>query len=503
MTNSSYIPPSRYIPSPNESVFGLYELWATHYFNATVNGSEARPIWIASFLVGSLVALCGNAVIVLALFRDAVRLDNVTTTLIKHIVVADLGHIFLIVLPVLVTVTADRWLLGRELCHVQAYTRLVFMNASSLLVCGLNCSKLAYLQYPLRARVWPAARGHMWGAAMWIIAFVPLVWLVIVAILQDASDLVFFSNQSMSCGYNLGALGEQTAITIIILSMAPGPIVIGTTIYLIKIAWSRNCVTNRYARKVKWEGILTVILIAVVYCLSNIPYYTWICSATFFIETMRSQSPSFQSFWITDLYSLVTFLTFLNNITNAPIYYISIISFKEFVDKTIFRMRKMPPKSLSNFGTLHTLTGSHRRPGSNTVRKGQTYPSTRSRRRQPHTSECDVLFSNSTVSEISNDNLRVGLSHGLPETTILSNDHKGHGLGHQHISEISNGSVRRGDSNGSVRGGKPVIGQTVSVPLNNVSEDSSGIVGHSSGIVGHSSGIVGGRLPSSGEIETP
>ena len=233
---------------------------------------------------------------------------------------------------------------------------LVWQVHTSLLVCGLNVSKLSTLLNPLGIRHVPTttAKCHLVVSFLWLVAAIwPVSQLAV-----DPEDY-YFDYRVMVCMYAYSApvwkwLGPLCLTVVIIL---PSIIVIATTIWLLMLA--RKNVSKRNKRNkwpkdslesLQWQSILTVVLIATVYCLSFLPhgvYYIFSLADPNFIAKkefllLSSGEVLFQEYgvdglpmqgFVYDRFSTFgNFMLTINNFANFFVYYFSMASFRKFIN---------------------------------------------------------------------------------------------------------------------------------------------------------------------------
>ena len=172
--------------------------------NRTRYGLESaaqRYTWVGYYLFVILSSLIGDTTILVASIKHrAIQLHKVIVIIIQHIAVCDLLVIAAQVLPLFVTILADKWVFGDFLCRVLAYATLYVSQASILLICTMTTSKLRLLKYPLRSGKISTRKVHMYCGACW---GVPLVWPVLM-LAVDKND-VHFSYISYSCPYEFSS----------------------------------------------------------------------------------------------------------------------------------------------------------------------------------------------------------------------------------------------------------------------------------------------------------
>ena len=168
-----------------------------------------------------LAALAGNSVILLATSRryEAIKLDRVTVTIIQHIAFCDVGNVFFSFIPGFISFIYGRWVLGRVLCWARVYIGVLFALTGSLLVCGLNVSKLSILLNPLGTRHVPTttAKCHLVVGFLWLVS---AIWPVSQLVVEPVN--FYFDYRIMICMYAYSAsvwkwLGPLCLTVVIIL----------------------------------------------------------------------------------------------------------------------------------------------------------------------------------------------------------------------------------------------------------------------------------------------
>lgn len=316
------------IPNAGDTVFGVYAEYWEQLGAGHVNPALHRPAWILCFLVGSLASLTGNALILYAAGQRAINLDKVTTTLIQHVAVSDLLNTLLVILPTLLTVAADRWLLGRGFCNLRAYLQVPLQTYSMLLVCALNCAKLAFIIFPLRADGWRARYGHAISLAMMMIASIPLP--ISIVLVRSGYLTPMFNFESITCEFMLGPHSGLTSLYAAInffLIVGCTTLVLGTTTWLVFVAKKTS---KSRGDQLKKRGLVTVISIAVLYSISFLPV-----TAVYVVFLMGQRgfrfSPGFYNFLLTRGRTTAIHIIYLNNTANVFIYFASIASFRQFL----------------------------------------------------------------------------------------------------------------------------------------------------------------------------
>lgn len=303
------------IPHSNDSVFCLLQL---EFQNPNMDITLLRVLLSSFFIVAAILGLFGSILILFAVKRKAIRLDKITTVLILHVAVLDLLAALIYTVPITLTVTTGRWYFGNVVCTAQAFAKTTVAAASSLAVCALNFSKLTFVLFPFRAERWASHHGHILGAMVWIIS---IIMGIVKQVLRSSSN-VRFHYELMSCLFedNLDSDSRAAFGTFILLALGIICVII-TSLWLIGIATKMSL---SQGRSVNLQGLITVILIAVVYCCTFAPLFD--------MYLRYAVSPTGVSLTRQMVCGVIVFL---NHFTNVFIYYISVTRFRLFVKKKI------------------------------------------------------------------------------------------------------------------------------------------------------------------------
>ena len=344
------------VPLGNMSVHHLYkqkyEPW-TKYMNIEVERYAA----ITYYCLALFFAVAGNIIILVATTKyKAVKLDKVTNTLIQHLAVSDIGNATFGIVPSLVTLIADRWTFGSLLCDVITYIRMVFYYSSVFLVSALNACKLSLLLFPLQARDWSKRSGHIVAGFAWSI----YIAFQCIALICGKFSPIFFEYRVMTCWYVPADLGIGIGFSVLIfmglLGYAPILIVLGTTIGLLFTAFR---IAKRGRDTVQWQGVVTVLSIAGIYCLAYLPFiiYHTIYNNIYLHPDESGMSPKAKAVFYLQLFSITNAIAYLNNFANIFIYYHSIASFKKFIHTKLLKALR-PQQMRQSSNAIPSGTGS-------------------------------------------------------------------------------------------------------------------------------------------------
>ena len=184
------------------------------------------------------------------------------------------------------------------------------------------------LKYPLRDRTWSSNRAHFICAAAWItVSILPMMYILI-----DKND-TSFDFLSYDCSYNFSSNIWKWLLPLrsIIYLVIPSCIVLFTTVNLLIIA---RRIARKGRKNLRWEGIITTVLIASVYCISVLPYAIYRISDQN-IKSLHDPQGFFQKVY----YRISSSVLFFNTSSNFYIYCFTVTSFREFLWSRIKLLR--------------------------------------------------------------------------------------------------------------------------------------------------------------------
>jgi hypothetical protein len=240
--------------------------------------------------------------------------------IIQHIAVCDMMVTATNVLPKFFSATYNEWIFGNVLCYSNTYTGYYLYLTSLLLICNMTSSKALLLKYPLRFGATTTKKAHLSCLAYWLIALI----LPIMFLLADNDD-IFFSYRIYMCDYGFSSEIWHFLLPFIsvVFVFIPTCHVVVTTIYVLVLA---RRVARRGRESLKWQGIMTTVLTAAIYCLSVLPYGVYRFGESFFDKEDESN----EIFFIT-YNRIAKSILMINTISNFYIYSLTVHSFRHFL----------------------------------------------------------------------------------------------------------------------------------------------------------------------------
>ena len=299
------------------------------YSNKTlfsIKNDAARYAWAGYLLLVLISSLVGDTTILIASLKYRVfNLHKVIVVTIQHIAFCDLMVTITGVVPNFVSLLSNGWMFGNYLCYQTTYSLYYFPAANMFLICNMTISKLIILKYPFRYRAASVKKAHMICGACWLAALIIPFIMLLVTIL-DSED-VYFSYPVYTCNYSFKSdiWNWAKPLLAVLLMFTPNCMVVATTVYLLIIA---KQFVRRGRGSLKWQGILTTVLTATVYCISVLPMFVYIVGNAVSVLTVAEQA---SSFFHTSFLRIANSFLFLNTISNFYIYCLSLHSFRDFL----------------------------------------------------------------------------------------------------------------------------------------------------------------------------
>ena len=289
-----------------------------------------RYAWASWTLIVVFSSLVGDSTILIASTKyKAFKLHKFTVTFIQHVAVSDFILAITYVAPCFASLVADGWAFGRALCYLQPYAIWLCCPGSMFLICGMTTSKFLQLKYPLRARSWSKKMAQKICAGCWILAlYYPICFLII-----DPDDMAFdFRVYVCNPMFSAPTWKMLLLISFVVIGLVPNIIIMfTTTFFLYKARKSiKNPTCNNSKTKLKWQGIITVVLTATVYVMSYLPV-----SIYFMVANFVSKNPASLGWFHLDFHRVAVSLIHTNIMANFFIYSLTVRSFRTFLQQMV------------------------------------------------------------------------------------------------------------------------------------------------------------------------
>ncbi|XP_063677202.1 tachykinin-like peptides receptor 86C [Bolinopsis microptera] len=287
--------------------------------DVTLNVPKGEPEAIAIWSCVTLLLSIGGSLIILvgSMRHQAIKLNIMSTTLINHIAVADMGFAVFVNGPILLAVLLRKWVFGDFHCKLTELIAQFFCFADFNMICAFAISKLLYLVYPLKA--WSQKQARIAALILWTLATVPSVEHAIFI----NTGLQTYSNFTYGDVYHCTLVTDDGSdrvawvdkVQSFILMVIPSFLTGGAAVWMLMIV--------RKVQGLNRQAVSTVVLVTLVYFITCLPI------GLLYIFNLH-EFKVFRQF--------AYFIPFLNSSANALIYYGSIKSFRIYIDRGARRL---------------------------------------------------------------------------------------------------------------------------------------------------------------------
>ena len=284
-----------------------------------------RYFWLSFNVFILLSSLIGDTIILIAVLRyNAIKLHKVTVVIIQYLAISDLLQTLLKVLPQIITLVLEAWVLPALVCHVE-YHATVFLGGmvTPMLTCFLTVSKLLIVKFPLHARTWTCRQSHVICVLICILALLSHLPQITASVLHGQAAL-YFEYAWYVCNYDYTSVtrGNWPHWYLVTTFSVGATLVFGaitlSSLLLLRIA-QRTAVQQRLA--IRRQGMMTVFLTVLLFYISYMP---WLLV----FQSQISCPP---------LWRAAQFVQNLNIMANFVIYALTVCSFREFLLSMIYR----------------------------------------------------------------------------------------------------------------------------------------------------------------------
>ena len=284
-----------------------------------IKSDTLKYFWAGYYILVVMSSWIGDiAILVGSIKYKAFKLHKFIVVIIQHIAVCDLMLSTGTELIRFVSLLFGKWVLGKFLCQWFNYLQYYSSSASVFLVCTMTTSKLLLLKYPLRTSMATSKNANMLCGICWVLAFIVPVTMLLV----DEKDVSFiFGSYLCMYGFSSEIWHYLRPILAVPLLFAPICLVIVTSINLLVIA---KRVALRGRENLKWQGIITTVLTAAVFCISYLPFCMFLMVESILDENLTSRVYD-------NVNRVAVAVNSLNIVSNFFIYSLTVHSFRTFV----------------------------------------------------------------------------------------------------------------------------------------------------------------------------
>ena len=283
---------------------GLNTVFCVHNRNKLNPNERYITLNILRGLLVVTVSLTGHITVLTASIKyNAIKLDKMSTTLIRHVSVTDLCFTVMIML-ILVGYFAEANILGPHYCWFLSISGFLFASMDTTLVCTLNISKLTCLLFPLRARLRSRRTAQFVAGILWA-GTVALIASVAYIDIKKDTTLSVFAPVILSC-VTVNIEGETTAFDSIYIFN----VTVKLVVMVVTTAWLFWYVHN--VRGLHKQGVLTLLLISTAFFVSYLPYVVLLVLKNFVLDSSQRSSVSYYRFVSHLSYLLIPCVAFLS-----------------------------------------------------------------------------------------------------------------------------------------------------------------------------------------------
>ena len=282
------------------------------------------------YVISFVLCITGNITILYgSIYRKAIRLDSLSVWIIRNLSGVDLLQGVINLLPfAIVNIAGNKWVFGQHSCYVHYLFRFPFHGANYQLITIMIVNKVFRCLLPLRFLTTNRRQKTIITAAMVILnGFIP-IW-VIVRDFGSSIHPIVFSELFSSCW----AEGKQTKPYMIYnyIDMCLNIVCSGlmTLIMLICTIFLIGFAKHKTKTKVNIKNMAVVAAVALVFCVSAVPFFVWFSIFMFRGRDMVTMFSSYHSFLVFSRYALHSMQ--ISAFINPIVYFFTIPSFRRYV----------------------------------------------------------------------------------------------------------------------------------------------------------------------------
>ena len=274
--------------------------------------------WLTLVILSSLF---GDFLILIASTKyKAFKLNKMIVAVIQHMAVNDLLNTVGSIFPILISTIINARSPFRWLDYVRFFIGYYTTTVGSLLISSFTMLKVLLLKYPLRVGMMSKRRTQNICTVIWITSiFVPAEHLIV-----NIHDVLFdYRTYSYTYGYSSKVWKVLLPFTALIFLVVPNTIVIVSTFMLL---YEAKKAVKTHRQTLKWQGITTVALTALVYTVSFFPFIIYFTAEPFVKKNPQNPGPFFLEY-----YRVTNGLVILHVLSNFFVYSLTVESFRSFL----------------------------------------------------------------------------------------------------------------------------------------------------------------------------
>ena len=288
-----------------------------------ITSPSERYLWASLHILIFILSLFGDTIILISSIKyHAIRLHRITVAIIQHLAVLDLILSFNRVLPISISLFTNSWIFGDTLCLTQQYLDKICFRTVFFLTCTLTTAKYMTIKYPLKSGVWSDRKSQKLCLLVEMISLLfvsPFLFIYY----QAGTNSLYFNYLTYNCDINAEFLTSSLPAALKNFLHTLLDTIVPICIYIIPalssglMLFEARRVARHHQQRLRWEGVMTVLLTCTVYYISFIPH------------TLSSNITSREYF------KFAEFLLNLNITSNFFIYTLTVKSFRTFIKSWI------------------------------------------------------------------------------------------------------------------------------------------------------------------------
>ena len=306
-----------------------------------IKNDAERHLWAGWLTFVVLASLLGDSLILVASIKyKAFKLHKLVVTIIQHLAVSDLLHSVGGVAPGIIAAIYNRSSPHKFIDYARYFIACYATISGTMLVSALTLGKLLLLKYPLKLGPMLKKHAHKFCAGICVICVsVPVLQIAI-----DKDDVIFdFRTYSNSYTQSSPLWKYILPVTAFLINIVPGVTVVVSTVLILREA---RKVVRRSQESLRWQGITTVVLTALVYIISFLPT-TFYFIVEPFVRKDTEKPGSFHKGYFRFAYAVLQ----LSILSNFFIYSLTVTGFRSFLVTKFYEIFSVCVENPSNQGS--------------------------------------------------------------------------------------------------------------------------------------------------------
>ena len=142
---SSY---DRFFRGKSPSQVHILTMIPNRFAEYSITKPGIREILIVYLIFAFLSSIIGDSLVLDASFNNGINLNKPVVVMLQHIAVLNLIQTIGYVLPSIISVAAEGWILGNFLAHLSWFLDLLSIQGINVMISVLTCTKLVLLKFP-------------------------------------------------------------------------------------------------------------------------------------------------------------------------------------------------------------------------------------------------------------------------------------------------------------------------------------------------------------------